>query len=112
MYLMVDLIGDYKAFGDYNEVKNLLIDQIVMDLKQNMTDKCLEKAMFNNLNILEKLSKENDVPLKYIEEHLESYSYKIIDLLELQRDLEDLKAIIGQESLFDAIIDLITKGEK
>lgn len=110
MYLIVDLIGDYKSFGDYNDVKKLLIEQVVLDLKQNMTDKSLENSMLDNINILEKLSKENNVPLNYIEEHLEGYSYKIIDLLELQRDLEDLKALIGQESLFDDVINLITKG--
>lgn len=91
MYLIVDLMGDYKALADYKDIKDLLVEQIVEDLRANMQDECLHSSMMNNLGILERLAREKDTPLNYIIEQLESYSYKVIDLLQLQRDLADIK---------------------
>lgn len=108
-YFIVDLIGDYKAFANYDDIKNLLIEKTIDDTKMNLDDENIIKA---NLKILETLAKDNCQSLKYIEERLDSFGYKIIDLLQLERDLEDLKQFIGQESLFDAVISLIEKEEK
>lgn len=108
-FFIVDLIGDYKAFADYDDVKDLLLEKVIEDTKMNLSD---EHIVSTNLETLGKLARDKHTSINYITERLESFSYKIIDLMQLERDLQDLKYFIGQESLFDAVISLIDKGEK
>lgn len=90
-YLVVDMISDYKKIMDCNDIKDLLIEHLVRDIETNIRAASLEEAMLNNVYVLEKLAREKDTPLEYLEKQLEEYSFKVIDLLQLQRDLEDIK---------------------
>lgn len=90
-YLIVDMVSDYKKFMDYKDIKDLLIEELVRDLKTNIGEITLEQAMLNNVYVLERLAREKETPLSYLEKQLEEYSFKVIDLLQLQRDLEDVK---------------------
>lgn len=114
MYLIVDTMSDYKALADYKDIRDLLIEQIVYDLKTNMSEVTLETSMLNNLGLLERLAREKDTPLSYILEQLESYSYRVIDLLQTQRDLEDIKQywLANDKYVGDIceVIDKINKG--
>ena len=115
MYLIIDTMGDYKALADYKDIRDLLIEQICYDLKTNMSDETLATSMLNNLNILERLAREKDTPLSYIFEQLESYSFKVIDLLQIQRDLEDIKIYFENDNELeytfktDEVINIINK---
>ena len=87
-YLVVDLNSDYKEKMDYKGLKNLLIESIQEDLLMNYGEYEIVKDCSNELV---KMAREEYTELKWIKDLLESYSYKVIDLLDLQRDLEDLK---------------------
>ena len=114
-YLIVDLIGDYNKIGGYEDVKDLLIEEIVNDLRTNMNDSTLEESMKNNLEVLEKLAREKETPIKYIKEQLKSYSFKVIDLLELQSDLLDIKHYFESKDCLeytgktDEVVNIINK---
>lgn len=90
-FLLVDLTCDYKEKKSYKELKNRLVELVVTDAIEsgyNTNDKDILK---NDVLILSKLAKEDFVSLDYIKKELEGFSYKVIDLLDLQRDLEDIK---------------------
>lgn len=107
-YFIVDLQSDYKAFGDYKSIKSLLIELLYDDTFSNRND---EDIVMNNLKIIRRLAEEYSTPISFLVRELESYGYKVIDLLELQRDLEDIKQFVGKDELFDEVINLINKGE-
>lgn len=112
-YLIVDLNSNYKELMDYKGLKNLLIDTVQNDLLMNCSEYDISKDCSD---ILSKLAKEDFTCVSYITGHLLSYCYKTIDLLELQRDLEDCKNYFTNEStiptVFDVVLDIINKGEK
>ena len=108
-YLVVDLNSDWKELTDYKGLKNILINTVQNDLLMNCNDYDVSKQCSD---ILCKIAKE-DYTEKWIKEELESYCYKTIDLLDLQRDLEDYKQYITIDrkyNEFDVVIDIINKG--
>lgn len=110
-YLIVDLMSENVALEDYKGVKDLLIEQISNDLKTNLNEPTLKTSMLNNINVLERLAREKDTPISYIKSQLKEYSWKIIDLIDLQRDLEDVKIYFNKYIRdFDFVIDKINKG--
>lgn len=86
-YLIVDLNSDWKEKMDYKGLKELLINTIQNDLLMNCNEYDISKYCSD---MLCKIAK-GDYTEKWIKEQLESYCYKIIDLLDLQRNLEDVK---------------------
>lgn len=86
-YLIVDMNSDWKELVDYKRLKTILITTIQNDLLMNCSDYDVSKQCSD---ILCKIANE-DYTEKWLKEQLESYCYKIIDLLDLQRDLEDVK---------------------
>ena len=109
MYLVVDCNSDWKEKMDYKGLKELLISSIQEDLLMNYGEYEIVKDCSNELV---KMAKEEFTPLKWITDLLESYSYKVIDLLELQRDLEDCKEYYMKDDSFNVVIETINKGEK
>jgi len=111
-YLLVDLTCDYKETKSYRELKERLIELVVTDAIEsgyNLDDKDILK---NDVLILSKLAKEDFTSLDYIKKELEGFSYKVIDLLDTQRDLEDIKEYFKSKGsvVFDNVIDMINKG--
>lgn len=110
-YLVVDLNSDWKELTDYKGLKNILINTVQNDLLMNCNDYDVSKQCSD---ILCKMAKE-DYTGKWIKEELESYCYKTIDLLDLQRDLEDSKTYFIKESnkpcdiptVFDVVLKII-----
>ena len=79
MYLVVDCNSDWKEKMDYKDLKELLISSIQEDLLMNYGEYEIVKDCSNELV---KMAREEFTPLKWITDLLESYSYKVIDLLE------------------------------
>ena len=114
MYLVVDMNSDYKERMDYRGIKKLLIETIQEDLLMNNGEYDIVKDCTDELV---KMAKEEWIAEKWIIDLLESYSYKVIDLLQFQRDLEDLKEYFApnKETVavqFDTIINKINEGRK
>lgn len=106
-YLLVDLMSDYKELKDYEGLRQLLINYVVGSIHENIG---MEDILVNDIKILEKLAREKAPTLDYIKEELLGYSYKVIDLLDLQRDLEDMKQYFKETSKeFDVVLDKINK---
>lgn len=108
MYLVVDLCSDYKEVKDYNGLKSILVESIGNDILSNYGEYDIVESCFGHMA---KMAKET-VSLDWIIKLLESYSYKVIDLQQIERDLEDIKQFVGQEKLFDVIIKLVNEVNK
>lgn len=112
MYLVVDMNSDYKEKMDYKGIKKLLIETIQEDLLMNYGEYEIVKDCTNELV---KIAKEEWIAEKWIIDLLESYSYKVIDLLQFQRDLEDLREYYAPNKdtiaiNFNTILDIVNKG--
>ena len=112
-FLLVDLTCDYKEKKNYKELKNRLVELVVTDAIEsgyNTDDKDILK---NDALILSKLAKEDFVSLDYIKKELEGFSYKVIDLIDLQRDLEDVKSyFLDKQEYVGDICETIDKVNK
>ena len=108
-YLVVDVYGDYKEEMNYKDLKQLLIEELARDTKDNYRE---WEIVSINVEMFSKLALEDFTSTYYLIEQLEGYGYKIIDLLDTQRDLEDIKEYFkGKGSaVFDNVIDMINKG--
>lgn len=107
-YFIVDLQSDYKAFADIKEIRRLLVDVLYDDTLSCKDD---PDIVVQNLKVLTELAKYENLSISILEDNLKSYGYKVIDLMELERNLEDIKHLVGHENTFDEIIKLIDKGE-
>ncbi|MBR0473241.1 MAG: hypothetical protein IJI98_11175 [Methanosphaera sp.] len=105
-YFIVDLNSDYKNLMDYKEMKNLLIETIQEDLLMNSGEYEIVKDCSDELI---KMAKEDFTNVKWITDLLESYSYKTIDLLDFQRDLEDLKQYFEKDYFIGAFNEILNK---
>ena len=103
-YFLVDLYSDYKEFMDYKDLRVLLIERIVDDVRSNKNE--LE-IVTNNFDLMTRLAEEKFTRLDFIIANLKDFGYKVIDLMELERDLEDIKQFVGYDNVFDEIIKLI-----
>lgn len=112
MYFICDVYdsSEYGMVKDYKELKELLINEVIDDLKNNRQD---YDIVVGCTGILESLAKGKD-SVKYVLDNLEGYGWKIIDLLEIQRDLEDIKNYFkGKLEYYgkiDEVINIINKG--
>lgn len=109
MYLVVDMNSDYKERMDYRGIKKLLIETIQEDLLMNNGEYDIVKDCSDELV---KMAKEEWVAEKWIIDLLESYSYKVIDLLQFQRDIEDCRQYFEKGnpcSAFELVGNIINK---
>lgn len=105
-YLLVDLNSDYKEIMSYKGLKELLVETIRDDMLSNHEDYDIVNNCYKDL---EKMIKE-DISMNWLSERLESYSYKIIDLLNIQYDLDDIRQYFEKQyftSAFNEVIDKI-----
>ncbi len=110
-YLVVDIYGDYKEIMNYKGLKQLLVEELARDTKDNYKEWDIVSI---NVDMFSKLANEDFTSINYLTEQLEGFGFKVIDLLELQRDLEDIKIYFGNKgtAVFDNVIEMIRKGEK
>ncbi len=104
-FLLVDLNSDYSELMDYKGLKDLLIETIQEDLLMNNGEYDIAK---NCSDKLIKIAKDYSSE-PWIKNELLSYSYKVIDLLDLQRDLEDLKQHFEKDYFTNAFSEVINK---
>ena len=114
-YLLVDLMSDYRDIMSYKELKDMVVNNIVEDTLENIGDKSIVRT---NTLLLEEITKKEPT-MSFIEEELYNNSYKIINLNDLVKDLEDAKDVFSSVKLeqlptscnmFDIIIEKINKG--
>ena len=112
-YLLIDIYSDYKNITNYKGLKQLLIDELIRETKNYYNE---YEVVSSNADIFGKLSTEDFTSLDFIIEQLEGFGWKVIDLLELERDLEDIKQYFSSKDEYvgfvDGTIDLIRKGGK
>lgn len=111
-YMLIDLNSDYKEICDYDKLKDLLIQEIKRDTLDSHEEYGIVE---NNINVLIKMINESHTTISYIKDILLSYSYKVVDLYDLQRDLEDMKQYFEKNyytSAFDEVIAKINEVNK
>lgn len=105
--------SEHGMIKDYKELKELYINEIKNDLLDNYTER---EIVVCDTNTLVEYAKGKEPTLEDIKENLESYGWKIIDLLQIQRDLEDIKNYFkGKLEYYgkiDEVINIINKGVK
>lgn len=110
-YLVVDIYGDYKELMNYKGLKQLLLEELVRDTKDNYQEYDIVSI---NADIFKKLALEELISTDYLIEQLEGYGFKVIELLELQRDLEDIKELYLRNNKyirdFDNVLEIINNG--
>lgn len=104
-YLIVDLCSDLKKLGNSNDIKELLIGQITQDMLNYYYE---EDIVISNTKLLCSLASDI-MSLKTMIQELEPFGYKVIDLLDLQRDLEDFKQYWGNKGNYKGNFDMILK---
>jgi len=88
MYLIVSMIDNWCSYlKTEKEVKRFLVDELGDDIERNVHE---YDIVMEDTGLLMKLAYDK-LSMKEIIKELETYQYKVIDLLELQRDLEDVK---------------------
>lgn len=110
-YLIVDVCSDYRELADVNDLKYLLIEQTIQDSDNNYEDKDIIRQNIRTLAELAKKEKPDNI---YLKEQLAPFGFKVIDLLELQRDLFDIKDYfdyIKKENVetFNDVIERVNK---
>lgn len=116
MYFICDIYdaNKYGKIMNRKQLYELMVDEITDDLKNNHREYEIVISCVNQLN---ELAKNNLVSDNYIIDALESFGWKVLDLLQIQRDLEDLKEYFSQneENIgedFNKVIEKINKGVK
>lgn len=107
-YLLVDLMGDYKKTLSLDELKEETIDIIKDDMLSNCGEYEIVRDCADSLVCFAK----GEMTIKDIKEQLESYSYKVIDLLEIRYDLGDIEQYFQKDTdcnVFNVAIDRINK---
>jgi hypothetical protein len=81
------MMCDCSYLKSEKEIKEFLIDELGDDIERNVDE---PDIVMEDTKALMKLARDK-MTLKEIIEELLTYQYKVIDLLKLQRDLEDVK---------------------
>lgn len=103
-YLLVDCNDDYKELKSYEELKQYITTIIKDDVIYNS---CENSVVEKGVNLLANIITNNT--LGEVKKALEWYGYKIIDLLDLQRDLEDTKQYFDKNYYTSAFVEVIAK---
>lgn len=113
MYLVSDDYGDFKKIMNYKQLYEMLIDEIVEDIKQNFNEYDVLKACADQLG---NLAKNNLVNENYIIDNLESYGWHVINILDIQKGINDLREYVARKStdlkVFDDILKYIDEELK
>jgi len=115
MYFIFNVYGDIKngKIMDYKGLRNLYIDELYQDTIDNCSER--EIVVYNAKEFVNLAQSDTSPNVNDLKDYLASFGWKIIDLLEIQRDLEDLKNYFAPNKepitiSFDTIINTINKG--
>ena len=87
-YIVCDCYSDYKEVLNWNDLINLLLEDLRRDTMENIEDKNIVK---NNYDVLEKIAKGN-FGYDYLKEQLKSYGWHIQDLGNFLDDLHNFQS--------------------
>lgn len=93
MFLVADAWGDFSKIVNYKELKEMLIDELVEDTKQNSND---EEILSLNMKQLGEIAKSENTNVKYIIENLESYGWIVKDLQDIHYSLNSIRKYLSE----------------
>lgn len=116
MYFIFDVYDDIKngKIMDYKGLRNLYIDELYQDTIDNCSER--EIVVYNTKEFVNLAQSDTSPNVNDLKDYLASFGWKIIDLLEIQRDLEDLKNYFAPKDNeflsieFRDVINRINKG--
>lgn len=112
MYLVSDDYGDFKKIMNFKELKELLIDELISDSKENHKEYDFIKY---DLEVLSDIAKEKITYNRIIDE-LKSYGWNVINILDIQEGINDLREYVARKStdlkVFDDILKYIDEELK
>ena len=112
MYLVSDDYGDFKEIMNYKQLKELLVDELVNNSKENHKEYDFIKY---NLEVLSDIAKEKIAYNKVIEE-LQSYGWHVLNVLDIQKGLNDIREYVARKSdklkVFDDVLKYIDEELK
>lgn len=88
MYLVSDDYGDHKEVMNYKQLKDLLVKEIIGDIKENKDD---EDIVNDNLEHLRKLAIEENFNEVYIKAQLQSYGWYIQNIYRIRAAIESIR---------------------
>lgn len=106
MYLVSDNYGDYKDLMNFDNLRNLLVEELERDIKENIDEKDIVK---NCVAELVSIATEKRTDLNYIKDLLSSYGWYIQDMVKLQRDINNLREFIARKSSDIKVFDEVLK---
>lgn len=112
MYFIIDVYDDIKngKIMDYKGLRSLYIDELYQDTIDNCSER--EIVVHNTKEFVNLAQSDTSPNINDLKDCLESFGWKIIDLLEIQRDLEDLKNYFEKDnpcSAFELVGNIINK---
>lgn len=111
MFLVTDDYGDYVDILDYLGAKDMLIDEIVEEIKEHGEDYEILEPSVKQLGELAK--GDVHVSVHYLKDNLQSFGWHIVDLQDFERDINNLKIFFEKKKAdtkaFDEILDLLDK---
>lgn len=114
MYLVCDIYDEIKYGKIYNfkELYELLVSEIVEDIKANSKDYEIVKVCAEQLG---KLAKNNLVNENYVIENLQSYGWDIYNISDIKDTLNILKDFYSKNNNvedFDKVIEILSKSKE
>ena len=103
MYLVCDIYDkiEYGKIYNFKELYELLVSEIVEDIKANTNEHEIVKVCTEQLG---KLAKNNLVNENYVIENLESYGWDIYNISDIKDKLNILKDFYGKNAMEDFTI--------
>lgn len=112
MYLVCDIYDkiEYGKIYNFKELYELLVSEIVEDIKANTNEHEIVKVCTEQLG---KLAKNNLVNENYVIENLESYGWDIYNISDIKDKLNILKDFYGKNAMedFNKVIEILSKNK-
>lgn len=110
MYLISDDYGNDKEILNYKELKGVLVDELIKDIRENIDDKDI---INDNVAKLETLAKNDSPDEEYIKKALIDYGYKTLNIDDILVGIEDIREYYARENsnlkAFDEVMDIIER---
>ena len=112
MYLVSDDYGNFKEIMNYKQLKELVINELVEEIKENTNEREIVVSEVNRLSFYAK----NEVNIDLIEEDLKGFGWYITDILNIQRGINDLREYWARKhtdtKVFDDLLKFIDEDLK
>lgn len=105
MYLVSDDYGDFKEIMNYKQLKELLIDELINNSKENHQEYDFIKY---NLEVLSDIAKEKASYDEIVNE-LQSYGWHVLNILDIQKGVNDLREYVASKSTDIKVFDDVLK---